>query len=161
MLTNGIKYFILKWTKYLLAPRCMGCPDTEAQEVVFSPKTLPLPQSTKSFSHLPAVLNHLQASSPTSSYLLPIPYDFHLPSPFHLLHLPPSPVACAMSAWLFNLMYNTVKSWPGSCSVPPCFYIQTKHNTWYMPQNFCQWPLWPTFNFPPLLLFGLKSIALD
>lgn len=68
VLTNCIKYVILKWTKQLLAPRCKGCPDTAGQEVVFSPKTLPLPQPTQSFPHLPAVLlNPLQPST-TSSY---------------------------------------------------------------------------------------------
>lgn len=139
-------------------PDSLGCPETEAQEVVLSPKTLPLPQSTKSSSQLPAVLNHLQTSSPTSNYLLPVTYNFHLPCYFHLLQLSPSPLACAMSAWLFNLIQhcNTVKSWPGSCTAPPCLSIQAKHSTQYMSQSFCQWPLGTTPSFSCIALICLE-----
>lgn len=83
--TNCIEYLILKWTKQLPAPRCKRFPDTEAQEVVFSPKTLSLPQPAKSFPHLPAeLLNPLQSSSSTS---LSLPYTWDFSIFLHLLSM--------------------------------------------------------------------------
>lgn len=139
ILTNCIKYFIPKWTKQLLAPRHKSCPTTEAQEAVFSPKTLPLPQLTQSFPHLPAVLlNPQQPSSSTSGYPSHPPKIFTSSSIYlSMFHVTTTILIWCIILWSLELAHvqflltliSRIVTIPGTHS------------------KLCQWPLGSTLWF--------------